>query len=90
MKDRIIKLLKTKIGTSFVEDDDKNLLILRGYGRNVLIQYESVVMDKSFTKVMYPSTDIFTTMIDETNETFDKQCVASVKMMIELLKEESK
>jgi hypothetical protein len=90
MKDRIIKLLKTKIGTSFVEDPTKNLLILRGYGRNVLIQYESVIQDKSFTRIMYPSENIFTTVIDESNETFDKQFVASIKMMINLLKEEGK
>lgn len=88
MKTRIEKLLKEKIGTSFVHDDTKgfNVFALRGYGRGVLIVYDNELKDVKYTKVIYPSMKHFSVNLEQDQEHYDDILVASVKMMIDLRK----
>jgi hypothetical protein len=88
MKAQIEKLLKEKIGTSFVQEDTKgfNVFKLMGYGRGILIIYDYDLNGVMHTRIIYPTLEVFATDIRQGQEHFNEFFVATVKMMIEFRK----
>ena len=88
MKSQIEKLLKEKIGTSFVHEDSKgfNVFELIGYGRGILIIYDYDLKGIMHTRIIYPQLEVFATDIRQEQVHFDEFFVATIKMMIELRK----
>lgn len=88
MKALIEKLLKEKIGTSFVHEDTRgfNVFKLTGYGRSILIIYDYDLEGVMHARVIYPQLEVFATDIRQDQTHFEEFFVATVKMMIELRK----
>ena len=91
IKDRIEKVLKSKIGTSYVHEDkreDIKLFALRGHGRNVLIMYDTEVQNHLYTRVVYPTKEMFTITIEQDQKNYENYLTEGIKLMIELRKKE--
>jgi len=91
IKERIEKVLKNKIGTSYIHEDKKHdvkVFALRGYGRNVLIMYDTELQGKMYTRVVYPTKEMLMVTIEQDQNNYESYLAESVKMMIQLRKKE--
>ena len=90
MKEHIEKLLKEKIGTSYIYDDSRGLKVikLKNYGRGILIVFDDGKEEKKNTQIIYPSMKYFMITVEQGQPNYDDIFVSSVKMMIEFRKKE--
>jgi len=92
MKERIEKLLKEKIGTTFKHDVTSNgmkYFVLLTYGRGVYIIYDEPTLDKLCTRVRTQSDSILFIALEQ-DQQYDEKLVWAVKSMIQLRKELNK
>ena len=90
MKEHIEKLLKEKIGTSYIYDDSRGLKVIAliNYGRGIIIVFDEGQEEKKITQIIYPSMNNFMITVGQGQPNYDDIFVSSVKMMIEFRKKE--
>lgn len=91
IKERIETVLKSKIGTSYIHEDkkeDMKVFALRGYGRNVLIMYDTDVQGKMYTRIVYPTKDFLMVTIEQDQKNYELFLEEGIRMMITLRKKE--
>jgi hypothetical protein len=88
MLSTIERVLKTKVGTSYVtapNTADHRLVKLTGYGYGVYIVCDEQVHDKVLTRVSCGGS-MFMVVLSQDEVNYEAQLVMSVKMMIEYVK----
>ena len=92
MEERIEKVLKTKIGTKYIFEENKgfNVFKLLGYGRNIIVAYDLKTDLGVFTKIINNNIKYFVIDIVQTYKDYDYMLEASIKMMIEVIKRSEK
>ncbi len=91
VKNIIEKVLKNKIGTSYIHEDkkeDMKVFALRGYGRNVLIMYDTDVQNRLYTRIVYPTKEMLMITIEQDQKNYELYLIEGIKMMIQLRKKE--
>lgn len=85
----IEKVLKSRIGTSFIHEDTKGIKVfkLTNYGDGVWIVYDNVAKDKLFTRITdLDKNSMFVVMIEQDEFGYEDKLTLAIKMMIEYIK----